>query len=327
MAVSVIICCYNSARRLPETLRHLALQQVSAGLEWEVVVVNNASADDTVAVALSYSGKLAIRVVDETRPGLSFARQTGVNAASNDIVIFCDDDNWLAPQYVATAHEIMSANVEIGICGGVGHGVFESSSPEWFSRHQLVFACGEQSTYEGELGLDVMALYGAGMVVRKGIFNALSAHGYQHILTGRKGDKVIAGEDYELCILARALGYKLYYDRRLSFGHYMPHQRMQWSYLFRIVYGSALSSAPIYIYADALRGSLTGNPRYKVSWLKDLLKAVYGSFLLPVKNPRDLRIIWARLTGSIKSVIANIPNYRHYEQKIKRLYEEVHKGV
>ncbi len=49
--VSIIICCYNSERRLPETLAHLFTQQVSEDIPWEIIVVNNASSDATSRIA------------------------------------------------------------------------------------------------------------------------------------------------------------------------------------------------------------------------------------------------------------------------------------
>ena len=50
--VSVIVCCYNSAQRLQETIKHLAQQQVPALINWEVIIVNNASTDATYEIAL-----------------------------------------------------------------------------------------------------------------------------------------------------------------------------------------------------------------------------------------------------------------------------------
>ena len=48
-AISVVICCHNSAAVLPPTLMHLAAQIVDPSVQWEVVVIDNASTDDTVA--------------------------------------------------------------------------------------------------------------------------------------------------------------------------------------------------------------------------------------------------------------------------------------
>ncbi len=48
--VSIVICCYNSAHRLPETIRHLLAQEIPEGLLWEVIVVDNACTDNTAQV-------------------------------------------------------------------------------------------------------------------------------------------------------------------------------------------------------------------------------------------------------------------------------------
>ncbi len=49
--VSVVVCCYNSAPRLPETLMHLFAQIVNPDIKWEIIIINNASTDDTLEVA------------------------------------------------------------------------------------------------------------------------------------------------------------------------------------------------------------------------------------------------------------------------------------
>jgi cellulose synthase/poly-beta-1,6-N-acetylglucosamine synthase-like glycosyltransferase len=51
--VSVVICCYNSSQRLPQTLGHLLAQECEVDLPWEVIVVDNASTDGTAEVARS----------------------------------------------------------------------------------------------------------------------------------------------------------------------------------------------------------------------------------------------------------------------------------
>ena len=50
-SVSVVLCCHNSVQRLPSTLKYLAAVNVPPGVDWEVLVVDNASTDDTAACA------------------------------------------------------------------------------------------------------------------------------------------------------------------------------------------------------------------------------------------------------------------------------------
>src|ERR1700679_3060772 len=97
--ISVIICCYNSAKRLTQTLDHI-FRQKNLVFDWEVIVVDNASTDSTSLIAeqlLSASlHKDKFKIVFEVTPGLIFARKKGVSVAQFDRLLFCDDDNWLA---------------------------------------------------------------------------------------------------------------------------------------------------------------------------------------------------------------------------------------
>ena len=49
--VSVVIPCYNSSKLLPETIAHLARQNVPEHINWEIIIVDNASTDDTAETA------------------------------------------------------------------------------------------------------------------------------------------------------------------------------------------------------------------------------------------------------------------------------------
>ena len=97
--LSVIICCYNSENRLPETLKHIAKQNIKEGIKWEVVIIDNNSSDNTSNTAKSewdkHKTNIPLRIITEPKQGLIFAREKGVNEATYDILIFSDDDNWL----------------------------------------------------------------------------------------------------------------------------------------------------------------------------------------------------------------------------------------
>lgn len=93
--VSVIVCAYNEGRYLGPCLDALAVQTRSPH---EILVVNNASTDDTAAVARSRPG---VKLVDEPSKGLVRARETGARVASADVLAFIDADcrapaTWLA---------------------------------------------------------------------------------------------------------------------------------------------------------------------------------------------------------------------------------------
>ena len=84
--ITAIVCAYNEARVLPACLHSLLAQTRPPD---EILVVNNASVDETAAVARAVPG---VRVVDEPAKGLVLARETGRLAASGDILAYIDAD-------------------------------------------------------------------------------------------------------------------------------------------------------------------------------------------------------------------------------------------
>ena len=99
--ISVLVCCYNSAGRLPQTLKYLAAQMVPPEIPWEVIVADNASKDATARVAGEVwenldTGHAGFKIISETVPGKSHALKKGIETAAYEYILVCDDDNWLA---------------------------------------------------------------------------------------------------------------------------------------------------------------------------------------------------------------------------------------
>ena len=86
LSISVIVCAHNEARYLPACL-HSVLAQ--SRVPDELLVINNASTDETALVASQIPH---VRVVDEPRKGLVVARETGRRHATGDILIYVDAD-------------------------------------------------------------------------------------------------------------------------------------------------------------------------------------------------------------------------------------------
>ncbi|CAN5269706.1 hypothetical protein BH09BAC6_BH09BAC6_01530 [soil metagenome] len=232
--VSIIMCCFNGGMRLPQTLMHLALQQVPAQIPWEIIVINNASTDDTSIVAeqewKKYPGVSAgFCILSEPVPGKNYAFKTGVKAARYEYILTCDDDNWLQADYVARAFQIMNTDPKIGALGGCG--IFEPEQPvnkniegliSWYVNGSQIWAGKEHW------------VYGAGSVYRKSILAGLINNGWQQITSGRKGSSLICGEDVEICFMIYLCGYKIVADDRLKFRHFVPLKRQQTAYIINL---------------------------------------------------------------------------------------------
>jgi glycosyltransferase involved in cell wall biosynthesis len=92
MNVSVIICTWNRKNILDKTLNHFSENIDTTSVDWELVVVNNNSTDNTGRVVRSFKDSLPIVHVYEPVQGLARAHNTGIDSAQGELIIFTDDD-------------------------------------------------------------------------------------------------------------------------------------------------------------------------------------------------------------------------------------------
>lgn len=96
---SVVIPALNEEAAIRACLESLAAQDFAGSVE--VIVVDNNSTDATPQIARA----LGARVVSEHRPGVVWARQAGVEAATGEYVITTDADTTFVPTWLATIDE------------------------------------------------------------------------------------------------------------------------------------------------------------------------------------------------------------------------------
>ena len=272
--VTLLICTYNGASRLPETLRHLAAQTVPAGLPWEVLLVSNASTDDTLEAAPRLWAELGapapLRTLDEPRSGKENALIQGFDSARYDWVGIVDDDNLLAPDYVVQVARVMAAHPNIGILGTRAEGAFEVAPPEWFTQFEAVFAVGAQNGGQtGPLPHHDGYIYGAGSVVRRQAWLHLRSTGFAFTTTTKRGNAVLSGaEDVELGDAMRLAGYQLWYDDAIRFKHFMYKGRLTWPYLLRMAHGTGSSQLTSAVYYFIFRHPNLSESKFRWLYVK-----------------------------------------------------------
>jgi glycosyltransferase involved in cell wall biosynthesis len=139
--LSVVIPCLNAAETLGEQLESLADQQWDH--PWEVVVVDNGSTDDTTKVAEHYLDRLDLRIITEPRPGANVARNAGVRAARCDAIALCDQDDIVAPGWVAAMGDALRDHDYV--CGPVE--LDRLNPPKLAKSRGVESATGAQSFY------------------------------------------------------------------------------------------------------------------------------------------------------------------------------------
>jgi glucosyl-dolichyl phosphate glucuronosyltransferase len=209
----------------------MAKVAVPPSAEWEVIVVDNNSTDDTQVVLESHLSTLPLRAVIEHKQGHSHARNRAVDEATGELIIWTDDDvivdsNWLV-EYV----KAVSDHPDAGFFAGTVEPLYESQPPAWVSEglDRLVgpFAlC--------QLGFSVRPLVdgefpvGANMAFRASV---LKEHRFRTDL-GRVGKKLTSGDDTEMFERLKKAGLAGIWVGNAIVKHHVPTIRMTRRYVW-----------------------------------------------------------------------------------------------
>ena len=269
--VTVVVPSHDGSARLPATLAHIAAQRAPAGLTWEVLLVDNASTDGTAAAAAEAwpaDAGVPLRVVGEPRLGLGHARIRGFAEARGELVTWVEDDNWIAPDWLAVLTAVMQEHPEVGACGGVNEPVCETTPPTWFEEFEFAYAAGPQGPTPGDITASRGHLWGAGLTVRRAAWEDLVGHGFRPRLVDRQGEANFnSGGDSEICFALRLAGWRLWFEPRLRLRHFLLAHRLDWGYLRRMFRGVGASSVVFDPYRQAYDGrSVRGRRRI---WLAE----------------------------------------------------------
>jgi glycosyltransferase involved in cell wall biosynthesis len=253
--LSVCICTFNGAGRIGAVLAALGAQ-TSTSSDWEVLVIDNASTDGTAAVVeIEFQQRLPGRgrLVREEQPGLMHARKRATREALGSVLLFVDDDNLPAPDYVERALEVMARCPQAGVVGG-------RVEPEWLGQptplglavaNFALALCdrGDQPfAYEEVTGGPA----GAGMIVRRALLQKIFDEvALAERVTGRSGSSLMSGEDTAIVIRAHQLGYECRYEPTLHMKHRIPAARTARDYLLRLYEGIGRGQASLRPLFDA----------------------------------------------------------------------------
>jgi len=228
--VTVSICTWNRARLLRETLLRMTELVIPAGVEWELLVVDNNSTDDTPIVLRDFMSRLPLRCVAELRPGVSNARNTAVAEARGTYMLCTDDDVLVDKHWLETYVEAFERHSDAVVFGGPILPWFEGEPPGWlravFSKVDAAYAA--RVFAEGDQPLsDTAMAFGANMAIRTDV---LRNHPFD-VALGRVEGSLLGGEETAMIRAILATGAKGWWVSAARVQHYIPRARQSTGYL------------------------------------------------------------------------------------------------
>jgi glycosyltransferase involved in cell wall biosynthesis len=189
------------------------------------------------------------RVIREDKLGLTHARLRAIAEANGDLLVWCDDDNLLSPDYLENAIEAFRKYPRLGIAGGKSIPEYLEPPQEWYRPDLAPLGCRDHGDLEeimswmggGERFYPSHAPIGAGMVTRQSaikVWADLVAGDRRRTALGRTGASLTSGEDNDINLVALGAGWDLGYLPQLSLAHVIPPGRLTLQYQKRIARAS-----------------------------------------------------------------------------------------
>ena len=243
-AITIAICTYNGAERIPNVLDRLTQQVGVSSFRWQVFVVDNNSTDATADVVAQYQRNwpkdTPLRYLFERRQGAAYARQLAMQEAGSELVGFLDDDNLPDENWVAAAYRFGQQYPHVSAYGSQIHGHFEGPVPQDFERIRSFFALTQRGeTPHPYLRQQRVLPPSAGLVVRRGAW--LEHVPTQLVLTGRHNDQMLTGEDLEAVSYLQMANREVWHNPAMKLWHQIPDYRLQREYLLPFFRGIGFS--------------------------------------------------------------------------------------
>jgi glycosyltransferase involved in cell wall biosynthesis len=244
-AVSIVICAHNprpaALRRVLCGLRHQTLPKAC----FEIILVDNASREP-LADRFDLSWHPNGRHVREPQLGLAAARRCGMREASSAILLFVDDDNVLAPDYLETGLRIGQEFSQLGTWGsGATRPEYESPPAERLTPLLPLLALRDvKEPHWTNVFQNEACPWGAGLFLRRSVADAYQALSRDDRLplSDRMGAALSSGGDAELSFVACGLGLGMGIFPSLRLVHLIPKERVAAAYLMRLHEAIALST-------------------------------------------------------------------------------------
>jgi glucosyl-dolichyl phosphate glucuronosyltransferase len=261
MAITVVLCTYNRDRSLRVALNSLAASVIPETLEWEILVVDNNSNDQTREIVEEFCNRHPgrFRYLFEAQQGKSYALNSGIREARGNVLAFTDDDVTVDPSWLQNLVAALQTDEWAGV-GGRVLPKWDCSPPRWLStasRHAFGPLVGfDPSPKACQLK---EAPIGANMAYRREMFEKYG--GFRTDL-GPLAGKYGTNEDSEFGDRLLSEGERLRYEPSALVHHPVPRNRMEKQYFLRWWFHKGQGSIRQYGVRPGTRYYVSGIPLF-----------------------------------------------------------------
>ena len=239
--ITAVICTRNRARQLDLALRSL-LRQTVPRAQYEILVVDNGSTDDTPAVCAAQASA-GVRCVAEPVAGLSRARNTGWREARGDVVGYLDDDGQAAPGWLAGVLETFrDVRPAPAWAGGPIDLDWRVPPPAWLDAPMQECLGALDLGNEPRWLAPHERLGGGNSFFPRALLAELN--GFDERL-GRVNNLLLSGEETQLQRRIEARQGRLYYHPAIRMLHDVPPERVRPAFFYRRYYWGGITDTVI----------------------------------------------------------------------------------
>lgn len=235
--LSLIIATYNRSAWLLRALESVVTQTAPRD-EWECIVVDNNSTDDTAARFAEFAASHAsfqLRLVHESRQGLSHARNCGIEHSRGEYIAIIDDDECICPDFISAYTDLFDRHPEAGSAGGRIIARYPAGRPAWMSRWTEQAIANPIDLGDKIREFPAGCIPGGGnMALRRA---TIERGGLFDTSLGRSGASLTGGEESDLFARLARMGVKCLYVPRAVMYHIIPPEKLTDDYFDRLYRG------------------------------------------------------------------------------------------
>lgn len=304
--ITVIVCSHNPREDyLRRTLDGIKAQNLPQD-KWEFLLVDNAS-KEPLPKKWDLTWHKNGRHIHESNLGLTPARLAAIRESKGDLLVFVDDDNVLAPDYLSKAVELFERRADLGVSSGRIVPEYETPPPEWFRPHESWIAVRRIEESRWSNFFDPRSEpCGAGMCIRKSIalgYAQKARDNARQQILGRRGNSLLSGEDVAITKVALGMGFSMGQFVELNLTHLIPSRRVSEEYLFSL-YCNLSASGQLISWMENPDHEPAGRPNWRV-YAKAGLRFIKGNRVDRRLVIEDFRA--SRLVRKIVKEIGSIP--------------------